>query len=146
MRVQGYKNLSDDKHRKVRDSSKKCTGNPRQIQSETKFSPRILCQWSEKNFFQTEFCLGLYLSWTEFCLRLNLSDIEFCLGLHTAVVFRMQSFNYKLYCRKSYYVQSIRGCQVQLECLILLFSLSNHIKTILIIQMRNEISFTDFLY
>ena len=34
-------------------------------------------------FFQTEFCLGLYLSRTEFCL-----------GLHTAVVFHMQSFNY----------------------------------------------------
>ena len=33
------------------------------------------------------------MSWTEFCLRLNLSQTEFCLGLHTAVVFRMQSFN-----------------------------------------------------
>ena len=28
-----YIPLSDDKHRKVRGSSKKCTGNPRQIQS-----------------------------------------------------------------------------------------------------------------
>ena len=45
------------------------------MQSETKYSPRIF-------FF-----------WTEFCLGLNLSQTDFCLGLHTAVVFRMQSFN-----------------------------------------------------
>ena len=32
-----YIPLSDDKHQKVRDSSKKCTGNPRQIQSENFF-------------------------------------------------------------------------------------------------------------
>ena len=74
-----------------------------------KFSPRqnsvqeFFFWWLEFFFFQTEFCLGLYLSqtefclrlylsWTEFCLRLNLSWTEFCLGLHTVVVFRMQSF------------------------------------------------------
>ena len=79
-----YIPLSDDKHQKVRDNFKKHTGNPRQIQSETKFSLRIFSQWLGKNFFfQTEFCLGLHLSQTEFCL-----------GLHTAVVFRMQSFNF----------------------------------------------------
>ena len=67
-----YIQLSDDGHRKVRDSSKKHTGNPRQIQSETKCSPRqnsvqeFFFQWSEKKFFQTEFCLRLNLSWTEF--------------------------------------------------------------------------------
>ena len=68
-----YIPLSDDKHRKVRDSSKKRTGNQRQIQSETKFSP--------ENFFPNG--QGKILSRTAFCL-----------GLHTAVVFRMQSFNY----------------------------------------------------
>ena len=46
------------------------------IQSEN-FFPMV-----GKIFFWTEFCLEVYLSWTEFCL-----------GLHTAVVFRMQSFN-----------------------------------------------------
>ena len=46
-----YIPLSDNKHRKVRDNSKKHTGNPRQIQSETKCSLRIFFQWSEKNFF-----------------------------------------------------------------------------------------------
>ena len=84
-----YIPLNNDKHRKVRDSSKKHTGNPRQIQSKTKCSPRQnsvqeFFPDSQKNFvFQTEFCLRLYLSWTEFCL-----------GLHTSVVFRMQSFNF----------------------------------------------------
>ena len=63
-------------HRKVRDSLKKHTGNPRQN------SVREIFSDSRKSFFRTEFCLGLYLSQTEFCL-----------GLHTAVVFRMQSFN-----------------------------------------------------
>ena len=61
-----YIPLSDDKHRKVRDSSKKCTGNPRQIQSE--------------NFFRRSEIFFFF--WTEFYL-----------GLHTTVVFRMQSFN-----------------------------------------------------
>ena len=46
-----YIPLSDDKHRKVRDSSKKRTGNPTQIQSETKFSPRIFLPMVRKNFF-----------------------------------------------------------------------------------------------
>ena len=52
-----YIPLSDDKHGKVGDSSKKRTGNPRQIQSETKCSPRqkfslrIFFQWSEFFFF-----------------------------------------------------------------------------------------------
>ena len=35
-----YISLSDDKHQKVRDRSKKHAGNPRQIQSKTKCSPR----------------------------------------------------------------------------------------------------------
>ena len=35
-----YIPLSDDKYGKVQDSSKKCTGNLRQIQSETKCSAR----------------------------------------------------------------------------------------------------------
>ena len=62
------------------------------MQSETKFSLRIFSDnWNF--FFQTEFCLGLYLSHTEFCLGLNSSRTEFCLGLHTVVVFPMQSFN-----------------------------------------------------
>ena len=56
------------------------------IQSENFFS-------TVRIFFQTEFCLELYLSWTEFYLGLNLSWTEFCLRLHTRVVFRMQSFN-----------------------------------------------------
>ena len=64
-----YIPLSDDKHRKVRDSSKKCTGNQRQIQSEN-FFPMVGIF-----FFGLNFVLGLNLSWTEFCL-----------GLHTAVV------------------------------------------------------------
>ena len=82
-----YIPLSDDKHRKVRDSSKKCLGNPRQIQSETKCSPRQNSVWEffsdgeKNNFFQTEFCL-----------RLNFVSDWICLGLHTAVVFCMQSF------------------------------------------------------
>ena len=42
-----YIPLSDDKHRKVRDSSKKRTGNPRQIQSEAKCSLRIFFRQSE---------------------------------------------------------------------------------------------------
>ena len=46
-----------------------------------------------KKFFWTEFCLGLNLSQTEFCLR-------FCLGLHTAVVFRAQSFMF--FCHQSH--------------------------------------------
>ena len=97
-----YIPLSDDKHRKVRDSSKNHTGNLRQIQSKTKCSSRQnsvqeFFSNSRKKNFQTEFCLRLYLSWTEFCLRLNLSLTEFCLGLHTAVVFRMQSFNIILF-------------------------------------------------
>ena len=86
--------LSDDKHRKVQDSSKKCTGNLRQIQSETKCSPR---QISVQDFFPDGwkiFFFQLNLSQTAFCLRLILSQTEFCLGLHTAAVFRMQSFKY----------------------------------------------------
>ena len=72
-----YIPLSDDKHPKVRDSSKKHTGNPRQIQSETKCSLR---QNSVQEFFSDG-------------QKKNFSQTEFCLGLHTAVVFRMQSFN-----------------------------------------------------
>ena len=37
-----------------------------------------------ENFFRTKFFSNRILSWTEFCL-----------GLHTAVVFRMQLFNFK---------------------------------------------------
>ena len=66
-----YISLSDDKHRKVRDSSKKHTGNLRQIQSETKCSLRqnsVQGFFSDgrENFFRTEFCLRLYLSQTLF--------------------------------------------------------------------------------
>ena len=92
--------LSDDKHQKVWDISKKRTGNLRQIQSKTKCSPRQKSVWEffpdgrEFFFYQTEFCHGMYLSWTEFSLRLNLSRTKLCLGLHTAVVFRMRSFNF----------------------------------------------------
>ena len=52
-----YIPLSDDKHRKIRDSSRKHTGNLRQIQSETKFSPRIFLQWLEKKNFGLNFVL-----------------------------------------------------------------------------------------
>ena len=45
-----YLLLSDDKHLKVQDSSKKCTGNLRQIQSEVKCSLR---QNSVQEFFPT---------------------------------------------------------------------------------------------
>ena len=57
-----YIPLSDEKHRKVRDSPKKHTGNLRQN------SVRELFSHGQKFFFQTEFCLGLYLSQTEFVL------------------------------------------------------------------------------
>ena len=93
--------LSDDKHRKVWDSSKR-TGNLRKIQYETKCSLRIFF-WSEFFFrlnfvldwilYRTEFVSDWILSRTGLCLGLNLSRTEFCLGLHTAVVFRMESFN-----------------------------------------------------
>ena len=63
--------LSDDKHRFVRDSSTKA-----HWKSETKFSlkqnTRIF--FSDKIIFMIKNILG------------------FCLGLHTAVVFRVQSF------------------------------------------------------
>ena len=36
-----YIPLSDDKHRKVRDSSKKRTGNPRQNSVQKNFSPMV---------------------------------------------------------------------------------------------------------
>ena len=67
-----YMPLSDDTHRKVRDSSKKRTGNPRQ-NSVQEFFPNC---W-KKFFVQTEFCLGLNLSQTEFCFGLNLSRITY---------------------------------------------------------------------
>ena len=62
------------------------------MQSETKFSPRIFSQQLEIfcSFFGLNFVLDCI------CLTLNLSRTEFCLGLHTAVVFRIQSFNLKL--------------------------------------------------
>ena len=53
-----YIPLSDDKHRKVQDSSKKRTGNPRQIESETKCSSRqnsvqeFVFRWLEKKIFR----------------------------------------------------------------------------------------------
>ena len=52
------------------------------MQSETKFNPRIFFSDGQKFFFQTEFCLRLYLSQTEFCLGLNLSQTRLCLGLN----------------------------------------------------------------
>ena len=60
-----YIPLSDDKHQKVRDSSKKHTGNPRQIQSKTKCSPR---QNAVQEFFPDDW---KFFFWTEFCLGLN---------------------------------------------------------------------------
>ena len=60
-----YIPLSDDKHQKVRDSSKQHTGNLRQIQSKTKCSPR---QNSVQEFFSDGWEKS---SWTEFCLGLN---------------------------------------------------------------------------
>ena len=72
--------LSDDKHRKVRDSSKSA------LEIQDKFSLR-------KNSVQEFFPMVRIFFWTEFCLGLYLSWTEFCLGLHIAVVFRMQSFN-----------------------------------------------------
>ena len=58
-----------------------------------KFSPRqnaVKDKIQSENFFQT---VRIFIFWTEFCLRLNFSRTVFCLGLHTAVVFRMRSFN-----------------------------------------------------
>ena len=96
-----YIPLSDDKHRFVRDSSKKHTGNPRQIQSETKFSlrkyPRIfflvtiffsnkiffpIKNFSDKNFVLDWICHGLnfvssYMPQLYFCMQsFNLSCIK----------------------------------------------------------------------
>ena len=94
-----YIPLSDDKHRFVQDSSKKA-----HWKSETKFIPRENLRniFSDKFFFKDKkkFLTKILLekfSWEkkiiakEFCRKKNL---EFCLGLHTAVVFRMQSFNF----------------------------------------------------
>ena len=45
--------------------------------------------FSRQNFFlDLDFVSDWIFSWTEFCL-----------GLHTAVVFRMESFNYSLICK-----------------------------------------------
>ena len=74
-----YIPLSDVKHWFVRNSSKKA-----HWKSEKKFSDNF---FSNKNIFlKLNFVLDWILPRTEFCLG-------FCLGLHTAVVFRMQSFN-----------------------------------------------------
>ena len=48
-----YIPLSGDKHRKVRDSSKKCTGNPRQNAVQDKIQ--------SENFFLT---VGKFFLWT----------------------------------------------------------------------------------
>ena len=56
---------------------------PRQNAVQDKIQSENFFLTVRKKIFQTEFCLRLYLSWTEFFL-----------GLHTAAVFRMQSFNY----------------------------------------------------
>ena len=66
-----YVPLSDDKHRFVRDSSKKRTGNPRQ-NSVPRQNLRI---FSGKFFFCDKKILCFYL-------RLNLSRTKFCLGLN----------------------------------------------------------------
>ena len=79
-----YIPLSDDKHWFVRDNSKKVPWKS-ETTSKTKFSPR--------HCLRLDFVSDSILSWTEFYLGLDLSRTEFCLGLHTAVVFRMQSFN-----------------------------------------------------
>ena len=83
-----YIPLSDDKHRKVRDSSKKCAGNLRQFSMrqnavQDKIQSQECFPMVRKNFF-----------WTEFCLRLNFVLDWICLRLHTAVVFCMQAFNF----------------------------------------------------
>ena len=101
--------LSDDKHRKSETAQKSALEiqgkfSPRQNADQDKIQSKNFFLMVGNFFFQTEFCLRLYLSQTEFCLRLNLSctefclklnlsRTEFCLGLHTAVVFRMQFFN-----------------------------------------------------
>ena len=76
---------------------KKHTGNPKQCLRPNSVQDKI---WDKfffaKNLSQTGFYLGLnfvsdwILSRTEYCLG-------FCLGIHTAVVFRMQSFNCYLF-------------------------------------------------
>ena len=68
------------------------------MQSKTKFSPRhnsvqkIFFLTRKKNFW-TELCLGLNFVLDSICLGLNFVLDSICLRLHTAVVFRMQSFN-----------------------------------------------------
>ena len=93
--------LSDDKHRKVRDSSKMTSGNhscniisrmtPKAQSTNSTEINSVQDKMQSENFFQmvgkkffldlilsqTEFCLVLNLSWTEFCLRLNLSWITY---------------------------------------------------------------------
>ena len=82
-----YIPLSDDKHWKVQDSSKKCTENLKQIQSETKCSPRQNSVW------------GFFFGWWgKIFFGLNFVSDWICLRLHTAVVFYMQSFDLNSCC------------------------------------------------
>ena len=67
-----YIPLSDDKHRFVRDSSKSAL----EIQDNVQHSFLLTIFFLTKKFF---------------------SRTGFCLGLHTAVVFRMQSFNLSIF-------------------------------------------------
>ena len=66
-----YITFSDDKHRKVRDSSKSA------LEIQDKFSPRqnaiqeFFSDGWKKNCFWTEFCLGLNFVLDRICLRLN---------------------------------------------------------------------------
>ena len=86
--------LSDDKHWFVWDNSKRRTGNPRQIQSKTKFSlrkyPRIFFSnkfFSNNFFFWLNFVSDWILIRTAFVSDWILSQTEFvsdwiCLGLN----------------------------------------------------------------
>ena len=81
------------------------------IQSETKSKNFF----SDKIFFLIKilgFCHGLNLSWTEFCLR-----------LHTAVVFRMQSFNF---CNVIVLPDSIQFCIIVCDLFIVATILWSH--------------------
>ena len=79
---------------------------PDKIQSETNsvldnVQDKIQSEKKSKIFFSPQFFFFLIISFP--ILSQMLSRTEFCLGLHTAVVFRMQSFNtsYVILCNNS---------------------------------------------
>ena len=74
--------LSDEKHRFVRDNSKKVHGKSETNSVQEEYSEE---EKQSENFYWKKICReknSLIFSWTEFCR-----------GLHTAVVFCMQSFD-----------------------------------------------------